>query len=283
MTIVVLRGMSRRLREAQDANRDRGKTTKDKILSLIAGSEPHGMSTQNLREATGLHRDRIHVICKEYMDKGTLVKTGRFGKYHLGPKSREDIHLRAFFFQQQLFKKFYELSDPGVSLSCKFSRLSNVGSHISLPSREQLERYKEVSNLNQDIDELYLFEYALKLGAILTYQLIQSIRYAQEKTDLDKVKKTGLIVKWIEHIIEPGSLLQSFSQLMSVSKRMQTPREASLFELHGAKFEELENIFRNVFPRLYEDLEKLRHSDEVTGKLNAYKHRLFEDSKARKT
>jgi hypothetical protein len=70
---------------------------------------------------------------------------------------------------------------------------------------------------------------------------------------------------------------------MPVSKRMQTPKEPSLFELHGVKFEELGNIFRNVFPLLYDDLEKVRHSDEVTGKLNAYKNRLLEDSKARKT
>ena len=273
-----------KLRKAHEGNKERGRRTKQRIYSLIAKSEPEGMTTYELIEATkdeqrprGFHRDRIHTVCRELIIEGLVTRRGKFGRYRLGTKGREDMRVRAFLFQRQLFKKFYSLSKPGVSFSCKFSKITDSERYKSLPSLEQLEQYsKEVSNIDKDVDELYLFEYALKLGAILTYQLIQGIRYAQEKVDLDETKRTDLIIKWIEDVMEPGSIMKAFSQLITVSKRMQTPKEPSLFELQEVKFEELENIFKNVFPLLFTDLEKIRVDPlrEITTDIKAHKHRI---------
>jgi hypothetical protein len=260
------RDINDNLKKAHEGNRLRGRRTKQRIYSLIAKSEPEGMSTYELIEATkdkqrprGFHRDRIHTVCRELMKEGLVARKGRFGRYRLGSKGREDMRVRAFLFRRQLFKKFYQLSDPGVSFSCKFSKIADSERYKSLPSSEQLQQYSnEVLNTNKDVDELYVFEYALKLGAILTYQLIQGIRYAQERSDLDETKRTDIIIKWIEDIVDPGAIMQAFSKLITVSKRTQAPKDPSLFELHKVRFEDLENIFKNVFPLLFTDLEKIR-------------------------
>jgi DNA-binding IclR family transcriptional regulator len=54
-----------------------------KLLSILLASEPIGKSSAELKQETGLSRDRVHAICKEYMDIGILYKTARYGKYRL--------------------------------------------------------------------------------------------------------------------------------------------------------------------------------------------------------
>jgi hypothetical protein len=278
--------MGRRVREAQDANRDRGKKTKDKVLSLIIQSEPAGMSTRDLLEATGLHRDRIHVVCKEYMDKGVLDKTGRFGKYHLGPKAREDIHIKAFFYQQKVFEWFSRLAGKSILASSKY--FNDYGRLLHL-SKEREEYNKNFSKKSRELDELYMYEYALKLGAILTFQLIQSIKYAQQDPDLDISKKDRTIIKWVENVINPLSLLESFSHTYPVYKRMYVPKEntgdfePSFFGLQSVKIQELEKTFENIFPTLFKDLEEIKHSDDLMGKVEWAKNHALELSRLTKS
>ena len=130
--------------------------------------------------------------------------------------------------------------------------------------------------------KLYLYEYSLKLGAIFTYQLIQSIKNAQQRPELDLSKKDQIIAKWVEKVINPLSILESFSHLCPVYKRMQRPREnassfrPSFFELQNVKIAELEKIFENIFPELFKDLEKIKHSDEVAGRVEWAKDHALE-------
>lgn len=273
--------MNKRIENALETHKKLGLETKTKILSMIAQSEPAGMTTDDLVKATKRNRRTIHVICKKYQDDDILMKTGTFGKYHLGPKSREDIHLRAFFFQEKIFEKFFRLAGTGASTSSKYFDYQNYG-HILHFSKERREYNEDFSKRNRDLDELYLYEYSLKLGAIFTYQLIQSIKNAQQRPELDLSKKDQIIAKWVEKVINPLSILESFSHLCPVYKRMQRPREnassfrPSFFELQNVKIAELEKIFENIFPELFKDLEKIKHSDEVAGRVEWAKDHALE-------
>jgi hypothetical protein len=273
--------LSKRIENAIETHKKLGEETKTKILSMVAQSEPAGMTTDDLVKATKRNRRTIHVICKKYQDNGILRKTGTFGKYHLGPKSREDIHLRAFFFQEKIFEKFFRLAGTGASTSSKYFDFQNYG-HILHFSKERREYNEDFSKRNRDLDELYLYEYSLKLGAIFTYQLIQSIKNAQQRPELDQSKKDQIIVKWVEKVINPLSILDSFSRLNPVYKRMQMPKEntsnfkPSFFELQDVNIAELEKIFENIFPELFIDLEKIKHSDGVAGKIQGAKNHALE-------
>jgi hypothetical protein len=273
--------LSKRIENALEKHKKLGEETKKKILSLIFQSEPAGMSTDDLVKATKRNRRTIHAICKKYEDNGILLKTGTFGKYHLGPKSREDIHLKAFFFQEKIFDKFFFLAGTGASTSSKYFNYQNYG-HMLHFSKERLEYNENFSKRNRDLDDLYLYEYSLKLGASLTYQLIQSIKYAQQEPDLDQSRRDRIILKWVENIVNPLSILDSFSRLNPVYKRMQIPKKntsdfkPSFFELQSVKVAEIEKIFENVFPELFKDLEKINHSIEVEDKVQGAKNHALE-------
>lgn len=51
-------------------NIERGQKTKDKILFLIAKSEPDGISTKDLAKYARLHRSHVHKYVKNISTKG---------------------------------------------------------------------------------------------------------------------------------------------------------------------------------------------------------------------
>jgi hypothetical protein len=86
----------------------------------------------------------------------------------------------------------------------------------------------------------------------------------------------------MEKAINPLSVLESFSHLYPVFKRMQRPKNAtddfqpSFFELHSVKIHELEKTFESIFPELFKDLEKIKHSHEVADKIEGAKNHALE-------
>ncbi|MGI8831164.1 MAG: hypothetical protein ACR2IS_00845 [Nitrososphaeraceae archaeon] len=262
--------------EMHESKRKRGRETKQKIFWLVEESEPKGLTLGELVEATkkvfppkGLHRDRVGDICKEYVNRKLFSQQpkskGKFGKYYLGPDAYGDPRLAAFVLQRKIMdpSTFFRLGKEAICFSSEYSSFHGKKGLLQSPRHKE---YLESPNTNDDFDQLYLFEYSLKLGAILVYQVIQAMRHAEISPVLSSLQKDSFVLKWIENAVTPMSIVQSFRRLLPVNKRLAKPKQAEniqegeslgWLELEKGKIVELEDIFRKAFGgSLFEDLQK---------------------------
>jgi hypothetical protein len=285
------------LEELHHSKRKRGRETKRKLFSLIEESEPKGLTLGELVKATkkifppkGLHRDRVADICKEYITGGLLKQEpkekGKFGWYHLGPNAYGDPRLAAFYLQREIMDPdFFRLGKEAICFSSEFSIYHGKKQLLLSP---QYKDYLESSNENEALDKLYMFEYSLKLGAILVYQLIQAIRYAEATPLLSSFQKDDFVLKWIENAVMPMPLVQTFRRLLPVYKRLAKPKQVEnlqeaesmgWLELEKGEIEGLANIFRNTFGGSFlQKLEGIR-SASIPRDLSEHKHRISESER----
>ena len=113
------------------------------------------------------------------------------------------------------------------------------------------------------------------------------MRYAQEKTtiqlpsgEVNYMMKNEFVSKYLNNAISSSLLISIFRDLDIVGKRLmpwelieeakndeqarkqQAQLESrTILELREGKFEDLEDVFRTIFPQLYLDLEKIRTED----------------------
>jgi hypothetical protein len=250
---------------------------------LIADNEPEGMTNKEIRRATGLQRDRVRTICKEYIEKGVLTKHGKFEKYHLGEKATEDPSLSAFLFEHNMASsQFFRLSDRDLALAVSTQFCDAKYCEEIFKQRLRQKRQRQKRQNVDDFDKLYLFGYALRLGAIVSYQLIQAMRYAQQQpSHVNQSKKIEFIRRYLDNTITPMFLIHSFHNLLSIleSRSWKNPKSKPLVywpDLMEKRFSEMEHIFKNTFPYLFEELERIRTS--IPDQITAYKHRISESN-----
>jgi hypothetical protein len=179
----------------------------------------------------------------------------------------------------------YILGQQALCITSEYS-----SSHVKkgLLQSPQHKEYVESPNKNDEFDQLYLFEYSLKLGAILIYQLIQAIKHAESSPLMSSLEKDGFVLKWIENAVTSLSMVQTFKRSLPVSKRLAKPKKAEnvqedeslgWLELEKGKIDELENIFRKVFgDSLFEDLEHIR-KESIPHDVDEHKHRISESER----
>ena len=159
------------------------------------------------------------------------------------------------------------------------------------------------------VDELFLFEFALRAGAIMLYQILQASRYSQYKQqqtlsynyDISNTLKNEYLLKYIQNALNSVQLLRAFENWYPIYRRLkpdpegilevitneeearivkQQQKDKSLFpsilELREGEFEELELKFKNTFPELFKDLERIRTID-IPNEIDWQKHSLDED------
>ena len=117
-----------------------------------------------------------------------------------------------------------------------------------------------------DFERFYLFEFALRMGATISYLLIQSMKYAQPSPHISEAKRVQLITRFLEKSVSPMLLIDSFHQLLSIleerSWKNRTPKEederpGTWPESMEGRVKEMENIFRNTFRSMFEEFENI--------------------------
>ncbi|MGH9953584.1 MAG: hypothetical protein ACRD5J_18340 [Nitrososphaeraceae archaeon] len=241
-------------RKALESKREQGKQTKEKIFSIIAASQPTGKSSADLKKETNLSRDRIHTICKEYMDEGFLYKTGRYGNYRLTEKALGDPARKGYLFGLKVMEII--LSLDYISANNKFCNTTYNKSIINI-------RKGTNSSLNRDPhidDKLFLFEFALRIGSIITYEMIQAIKFASESSEVEA--KDQLAWKWINNVIHSNFILAKFADTYVVGKRLKRNRfedspRGPFYDMDKNELQSLQQSFQNVFPEVYEKSEDI--------------------------
>jgi hypothetical protein len=234
--------------------KEQGIQREEEIFSIIAASEPDGKSSADLRKDTNLSRDRIHTICRKYMDLGLLFKTGRFGKYRLTEKALGDPGKRGFYFGSTAMKKFFSLD-----LICTNNKFCNSKyCELAISDKHYLK-----NTLGSDIrNEVDLFEFALRIGSVITYEMIEAMKYFGSEIIADKVDKDQLAWKWVDSVITPNRILKAFADTNVIGKRLNRNKNDSLtkwsfYEMDKEDLHELELEFKNVFPEVYVQLEDI--------------------------
>jgi hypothetical protein len=202
-------------------------------------------------------------------EENIIVRSGgKLGKYHLVSKIfNEDPGLNAFLFGSAMTKKFDKLTEyptcvNNIFCNTKFCQDTWIS--------------KDYDNPDNLVDEIYIFEFALRLGAIIAYELMQAIRFSQldVPSQTNYLMKNDLLIKYIENAVRPLLLIQIFRNLFPVGGRLDPESESepkSFLEIQHHKFDELQRIFKNTFPDLFESLEKIR-TDTIPKQIEWRKH-----------
>ena len=260
-----------RIEIAQKANRDRGEKTKDKVFSLIGQSEPRGMTTADLVKASGRNRKSIHAICQEYILKGELAKTGKFGTYHLGPKSAGEPRTNGFLFHSKALKQFFA-----------FEYLPAYDRIWNKERRKQHFLKREDKSFLDDpaFDELWLFEYSIRVGTMITYVMMKAMKYHGDEN----------VWKYIQNAINLQSLLRIFTEIGPVFRRLKCNKvdvkegqeyNGPSYEMDSDDLSTLEKAFENVFPDTYRKLENI--TSDIPRKLESKRDQLKTISKIRRS
>jgi hypothetical protein len=234
-----------------------GQQNKEKIVSCLLEGYPKGKSTSELVKITGLHRDTIYTLCKDLTtNRGIVVKKeGKFGKYMLTAKALKDPGLSGLLFSKYAYDKI-------------MSRHVSVNENI--PS-------------NMSDEERMLFEFITKIGAFITYAMLEALQLDNHKlaidifdntstknnasTTLNDKQRNDVRHAWVHGAIQPDRIfLELFDALKSLSGSSSEMNNKSVSQ-------RLTEAFCTLYPNIFNELEKLRKNmpGEIEGVLERRK------------
>lgn len=253
------------------------------ILESIVRNEPTGgIGTIEISRQTKLHRDTVRRLCKELENEFWIFKRHKGDKYHLTEKSRNSPNSVPFF-----------LGDSGLVQSRFWSPICASNKFCNNRLTRRLIRSKGMKITgngilylygNRGIEEMVLFEFANRIGALITYLLIQALRPRKSEIAMDSVlvevenaDDYELARKWIRKAINPESILDIFSDLPLLNRRIKhiKLREKKLSAVVDEKgYRRLIETFRIVYHDIFENLETKRKqivadSEEIYADFNA--------------
>lgn len=243
--------------DVQDSRIKQGVQTKEKLFSIIATSEPIGKSSADLRKETGLSRDRIHTICKEYIDEGLLYKTAKYGVYRLTQKALGDPARKGYLFCLKAMKEL---------LSLEYICTNNMFCNIPYNKRilKSKKNAKAKLALKRDpnlIDKLLLFEFVLRIGSFTTLEMIMAIKFASESFE-GGTGKDWRAWRWIDNAMNTQLMLKAFANADPVGKRLRRNTsddrpQGPLYDMNPNELQTLLQSFQSVFPEVYKKSEDI--------------------------
>jgi hypothetical protein len=112
-------------------------------------------------------------------------------------------------------------------------------------------------------DQLCLFEFVIRIGAIIIYEMIQALKYGSLPVLENQINKDILAWKWVDNVIKPDLILKAFAELEPVGRMLKRNKndeqpKGPFYEVD--KKDDLEQIarsFQGIFPEVYERLEDI--------------------------
>jgi hypothetical protein len=244
-----------------------GETNEQKILEIIrksseVGLYPHELNSTFAKKKNGLTRQGVHKICRRLMDGGLIYKKN--GKYfatnfefgtvmnfaaHLGEAGRTIIDAGLIDPSDDIRNYMESGRTPYQNLCKKVLGIS--------PSP----KYCEAKFTGNDINEKYLFEFANRVGALIAYTFIETMRPALAKYVADSTSeqtRDNLIPSIIKRVIDLEGLYIDFCKLFNetaLRDKIHDEHHKPYFQLDEAHFDKLASTFKNIYPGLFEALE----------------------------
>jgi hypothetical protein len=252
-----------------------GEYNKNKIFEIIARHRK-GLSFKQLQNylknsGNNVSRPTIYSHLDELERDKKVFQNKKYGKYFLADWQLGDIHNFAKSMKdgcEQMIKKSlidrsagdkipgqYTIAAPGAFYTEFFKALSGISAS---------NQFCDTKFDKNTLDEKYIFEFGNRIGAYITYLLIESMRPASR---VSKRRRNVLSSTLLHKAIEIESiarcfhnLLNSFSSRLENTSRIKNPTvnfdHHRYYELNKNDFDRLSRVFRNVYPGIYEALEK---------------------------
>jgi hypothetical protein len=250
----------------------------NKILEVLHSSEPNGLTTSELREKTGLHRDTISYICSKLIKGGEIIKFGKKGKYHLTTSSAKNPQLQYRTFGMESVRNLSSwLSSNFPPTEDRFI--------FNLRQKEYVffECLYKKENLSKESETLLYF--AIQIGILMTFIMLKAIEPSDEQDG--EIKKNNTML-WINNTIIPNTILSQFMELDVIKKGKMKKRSRvgsitknitsttpdfikeesmsklisdfsySPYEINEKTYLKLEKEFKNIWPFSYFVLENIQ-------------------------
>jgi hypothetical protein len=274
---------------------------RNKIIDRIVNSEPDGRRVMEIAKDTDLNRETISIHCKELeYDDLAITRKNKQSPYHLTQKMYGNPRAASFFFQIEATDKIRE-GDTWISDNSRFCNIDYCFTIINA-----IYNLKDPDNshkIRHEFEQLVLFEFGNRIGALVLYTMLQAIRPTKE--DVQKIAREKMPLKgkdkdeagksWIESI-SMDRIFQEFSRLPMIRERLipskhkqqrqkKNTTQPSSYEMKERDFDMLENMFSSVYPDFYKKLDSIR-KNVVNNKLNmiygakkAYLQKIEQDPK----
>jgi hypothetical protein len=241
------------------------KQNKLRIVQCLAAELSSGMSTTELSTAVPCHRDTTHDICEELKLDGMVTKNGKFGKYFITSKAIGSPEIGGFLFGSKAMQQFYSFERPASTSNLKkwLSVNNKFCDNEYCKSIVLGKPYEEIIPDRRLKDQLGLFEFVIRIGAIITYEMVQALKYDSSPILKNQVNKDILAWKWVDNVIRPELILKAFAECEPVYRILK--RNKNIDEQRGPFYEvdkkddlkQLTRSLENVFPEVYEKLESI--------------------------
>ena len=250
-----------------------GEYNKERIFEFIARHRK-GVSVKQIQDylkdiGNSISRQTIYSHLDELIAEKKVFQNKAYGDYFLSDWLLGDIHNFA-----QSMKDACEMMIE-TSLIDHSPTDKVPGQHTIVPPGSfYIEFFKSLAGISiskqfcdtkfdkNTLNEKYLFEFANRIGAFITYMLIESLRpVANNGSKISLDRKNELSSALLQKVFEIESMVKCFHNILSSFN----PRLGSAFanidgptfyELNKDDFDRLSIVFRNVFPGIYHALEK---------------------------
>jgi hypothetical protein len=274
---------SEKLRKRNKENKD---YNKQKMLDEIAYSEPQGLTTNELCKIMDCTRETIRRLGNELIKEKKIIKTGRFGHYHINKEfASTNTALQGKLFRRPALSQMLELSyyktiprdkekesyfESYESFNEKdFSKENKIFNVIlewaSTKNNNNLDLSHPEITLEEKIKEKIL-NFTMKIGLLITYIMIESVKPIDKKTVNEK-EKLKLAELWIKNSIDLYEIYREFQDIVKAIERTKTVKNNNMIKVYDTKENEyvlkdkdeftknyLIDIYQKIWPFTFEIL-----------------------------
>jgi hypothetical protein len=168
---------------------DRIRRKEGEVLKLIILNSSFGISRHDLADRVGLDRKNLRPYIKRLINRKMITRaSGKQGKYFPTANVYQDVLLTANFFGEVSISKLLSIENYVVPEQNQ----STYSDYFSL-------KFTEDSSLERTI-----FEFSSKIGAFITYILIQAMNPENEyiiKSDEKDLDRDALVQEWTKNAV----------------------------------------------------------------------------------
>jgi len=245
------------------------------VLKCIVGHGIRGAGTTEIKEETGLDRSTVFRTCDKLIQKNILLKKNKMAKYQLTGKIYGEPTLLPFSLGMDAISDMLSWKNISVNNTfCNTQLCKKVMAKLNSRGKTKL-----TSSEQRQYDELILFEFANRIGALFLYFLITAMSPKKLNLDIEEMKKEiefedsdEMAMKWIDNAIKPARVLQEFANIPLVTAGL-APVESlkkSIYILDEPTFSKLMTAFKNIYGDIFDNLGRIRKKAQENIELFRY-------------
>jgi hypothetical protein len=251
-----------------DLQKAPGTKARDFILLALFQAGKNGLSAKDLEDKADVSRDTVYDECRKLKKEG-LVDYKTIGKrttYYAEPKIFNELYLNSWLFGNEIFSKISSSSAYVIA-----DRRSIVTDTEFFPNKGfENSQYYTTEFTDKDSIERFLFEFSVKVGAIITHILLQAMnpnvigQLTYNNKLSERTVKDYIIEAWIKNVISPVKILHSLRKSIAdpgyhinldESKKFSN---TSSFQLTDKTIQKLSTAFAGLYPNLHRELEDIK-------------------------